>query len=234
MDTRNQILAPVLWGVLLLALLATTARAAGFSRSDNFIVLAADATLADEALARAEQYRREIAQEWLGEELPPSVGQTVLHVAIDGDDSAHTWVIDDPRRKYHRVWVHGSREQVLGSTLQHEIAHVVLATQYPGLARWVSEGIASTYDDPARVAIRERILEWYVETGNWPPLGRILSASAVRAGDQESYAVAASLVEYLLTRGDRAKLLACGGAVEKHYGLSVRQLESGWREWVRR
>ncbi|MFW6124890.1 MAG: hypothetical protein ACOC46_01970, partial [Pirellulales bacterium] len=195
---------------LALAALSSPAVAAGFSRSDNFVVMAAEKSLADEALAQAEKYRREIARQWLGAELPPSVGQTVLHVEItDEGDSAHTWVIDDPRRQYHRVWVNGSRRQVLGSTLRHEISHVVMATRFPqGLPLWINEGIASLNDDAERVATRRRIIGWYAQTDNWPPLARILNAEAMRAHDRETYSVAASLTEYLLSLDDRATLVA--------------------------
>ena len=238
-------LAAFLSPVLALVVLSSPARAAGFSRSENFVVMAAEKALADEALAQAEQYRREIAREWLGAELPPSVGQAVLHVEVtDGDDSAHTWVVDDPRRQYHRVWVNGSRRQVLGSTLRHEISHVVMATRFPqGLPLWINEGIASLHDDADRAATRKRIIDWYAQTGNWPPLPRILAAKAMRAHDQETYSVAASLTEYFLSLEDKATLVAFAAtgtqrnwdeALREHYGIrGINQLQQSWQAWAR-
>jgi hypothetical protein len=227
-----------------LGLFPTLALGAGLARSDNFLVMADDEATARDVLARAEQYRREVAEEWLGEELPPSIGQSVLNVEIsDAEDDAHTWVLDNLERKYHRVWVTGSRQQVTGGMLRHEITHVVMATRYPqGLPLWAEEGAASLSDDARRIEIRRQIIRWYARTGNWPYLTRVFDTEALRSGDRETYAIAASVTEYLLSRGDKATFLqfATSGredgwdsALDRYYGIrSVDELSAAWRRWA--
>lgn len=226
------------------ALIASVAQGAGFAHNDNFIVLAPDQALAEEVLDRAEDFRALVAQEWLDEELPPSVGRAVIHVSLsDWEDSGLTWAIDCPERKYHKLWVKGTRDQVLGSTLRHEIVHMVLVTRFPDqLPVWAEEGAASSVDDPQRIGTRRRIIDWYARTGNWPGLAAILDARSIVGRDQANYSVAASLTEYLLSHGDRAKFLrfAIAGkkdgwdnALQKHYGIpSVRHLQTAWQAWA--
>ena len=89
--------------VCLLLLPVTSLPAAGFAMSDNFTVLTPDWPSADEAkdyaqevLASAEQWRSVIAQEWLGKELPPGVGQTTVNVSHSATrDAGLTWAKDD-------------------------------------------------------------------------------------------------------------------------------------------
>ena len=232
---------------LWLAVLAISleSRAAEMAHSENFIVLAPDPSAAEEVLARAEQYRKEIAVEWLGQELPPSVGRTTINVEfVDGEDRALTWPAEGPSRKYHKMWLTSSRDRAAGSTLRHEIAHVVLHTRYPDmLPAWADEGIASLYDDPRRQETRRGILAWYAQTGNWPGLREVLQSKQIPADDQASYSVAASLAEYLLSRAGKHVLLAFAvagndrqdwdAALAQHYGISsVADLERQWRTWA--
>src|SRR5438067_554538 len=76
--------------------------AAGFVHSPNFVVFTPAAgtpqvaeQFARAVLDRAEEYRKRIAIEWLGEELPPSVGQVMVNVSFsDRPDSGLTWAKD--------------------------------------------------------------------------------------------------------------------------------------------
>ncbi len=227
-------------------LFAQSALGAALAHSDNFLVVAPDRQAAEAVLAAAEQYRRELAVEWLGEELPPSVGVTVVHVEFGGQaDKGLAWPIDTPSRTMHKLWLVGPPEHVLGATLRHEITHIVLATQFPGrLPAWADEGAASLQDDPQRRAIRSRLLAWYTETGNWPRLESIFAKQSIPPGDQASYAVAASITEYLLERGSKARFLrfamdgkteGYGPALVRHYGIAgIPALEADWQAWVRR
>lgn len=229
--------------LVVVGLLPAVAHAAGLAHGDNFVVTAADDALAEEVLAKADQFRKEVAEEWLGLELPPSVGRVVIDVELADDDQGRTWVIDHPDRKYHMLWLTTTRERALGSTLKHEITHVVLATELPGrLPAWADEGAASLADDDQRVEIRRRTIAWFARTGNWPNVESVLEASTILATDKATYSVSASLTEYLLTRGDKPQFLefAVDGkaqgwvrALRTHYGIeSVARLEQAWRAWA--
>ncbi len=210
----------------------------------NGVVYAPDADLAQAVLHKAGEYRRQVALEWLGEELPPSVGRMRIHVELsDADTNGQTWAMDDPGRRYHTLWVTGDSQSVTGGLLRHEVTHAVLATQFPeGLPPAIDEGIACMADDAGRIAIRRRILHWYAQSGNWPRLKTLLESEVIPAADQQSYALASSVVEYLLTRGDKTTLLRFArsgkangwdAALRMHYQIAgVTQLENQWKTWA--
>ena len=232
----------LLMGVILLVPCVT--QGAGFAHNANFIVLAPDQPLAEEVLAKADLFRKQVAEEWLGERLPTSVGRAVIHVELsDSGDSGQTWAIDAPGRKLHQVWLTTSRQRAVSSGLRHEITHVVLATRFPDrLPAWIEEGIASLSDDPQRIETRRRIVNWYARTGNWPRFESLIEAPTILPSEKDRYSVAASLTQYLLSRGDRAEFLrfAITGkekgwdqALQQHYSLStVRDLQVAWQAWV--
>lgn len=199
------------WACLgFVCVLPTWCHAAGLVRSENFIVSGPNDETAQAVLNRAEELRRDIAIRWLGEELPPSVGPTIIHVEIsDTEDSNLTWVIDDPRRNYHSIWLKTTTERATGGELGHELTHSILATRYPDqVPVWATEGIACQQDDNARKTKRHRIIEWYGKTGNWPSLEKFFSKKHLPADDQAGYATAESVVTYLLAKGDQTKLLS--------------------------
>lgn len=231
-------------GAAALALWAVPARAAGFARNADFIVFADDQPLAEAVIAKASQYRKELALRWLGEELPPAVGRTVINVTIsDREDRGLIWPADGPGRQVHNIWLTTSRQRALGSTLKHEIAHAVLATRYPReLPVFVNEAVANLQDDEERKEIRQRTIGWFARTGNWPPIREVFEADVISSVDSASYAVASSVTEYLCTRSSETKFLefAIAGkqhgwdaALRSHYGInSVEQLQQLWQQWV--
>jgi hypothetical protein len=229
--------------------------AAGFVHNANFTVLTppepnqeAGQRFARQVLDRAERYRAEIAKEWLGEELPPGIGRTMINVRFsESNESGSTWAKDHPERTLHGIFLTTSRNRVLGGMLRHEITHAILATRYPHpnrLPPWIEEGIASTYDDDDRLAICERMVRWWATTGNMPPLDRVIEAGGISADDQTAYAAAGSLTAFLLQRRDKETLLTFGkaglqdgwnAALEEHYDIqNVDALQSAWEAWVRK
>jgi hypothetical protein len=233
-------------GLLFFGLLAGTSatNAAGFVHDENFTVLAADRSLAAEVLAGANRYRKQVASEWLRLELPPSVGETVIHVTLcDREDRGLTWAIDSPNRSLHKIWLTTSRDRAVGSTLQHEIAHIVLATRHPQrLPAWVEEGVAGSYDEDDRLLVRRQLLEWFAQTGNWPSLDQVFQKPQIVNTDKVSYTLATSVTEFLVSRADQPTFVefAVAGqqegwdrALQQFYQIeSVADLESAWRTWA--
>jgi hypothetical protein len=208
------------------AFVAARVNGAGFVHSSNFIVFTppvpsqetAD-VFAKAVLDRAEQLRKQIAIEWLGQELPPSVGQVKINVSYSSEpDSALTWVKDHPDRKFHALFIETGPGQLPDALLAHEMVHCVLATRYSHphrLPAWLEEGIASQYDDAQRQQIRQRLLGWFVSTGQWPRLASVLSAERVHSDDQQAYTLAATATALLLERGNRQKLIEFGQLVSE-------------------
>lgn len=217
----------------------------GFKYDANFTISATTPELAAEVLAMAGELRKSIALEWLGEELPASVGPASIQVRIsDSEDKAHTWVIDKPDRRYHLVWITTSREK-LKAGLAHELTHCILSTQYRNkLPIWANEAIASLSDDAERTAGVQRTLDWLRRTENWPDLKHVLNAATIPADDHLAYCVASSVAEFLLQRGNKATLLkfATAGArdgwdsaLSEHYKIDgTAQLQREWQAWAKR
>jgi hypothetical protein len=228
-----------------------TAGGAGFIRNENFTVYTPDqppsqelaSNLARAVLDKAEQCRKQIALEWLGEELPPSVGPTMINVRFsDEPNKGLTWAKDHPDRKYHALFLVVSGEEAIDDLLSHEMVHCVLATRFPHprrLPAWIEEGIASRYDGPTRQAVRQKLVQWFVSTGNWPRLNSVLGAESIPPHDQEAYAVCTTVTDVLLKKGDKKMLIRFAGMVEQAgldralnecYGIrSIDELESLWK-----
>lgn len=235
------------WVVIALVLSTTgEARAVGFAHNENFIVFARTQPLAEKTLAEAERLRKKIAEQWLQKELPSGEGRTLIHVELsDSEDSGLTWAKDpsDPKQTLHRMWLTTTRDRALGSMLAHEMTHAVLATKFPDrLSPWIEEGIASLNDDPGRAADRMRILRRCAQQGSWPRLGRIIGAQRIAATDDAAYCVAPSVVQYLLSRGDKADLIRFAAAAKEKgderalrecYGFrGVEDLQLAWEAWA--
>ena len=219
----------------------------GIAGGDNFTVVAPRGEhLAAKVLSRAEELRRNIALEWLGEELPEGQGRTHITVELAKDkDEGLTWLCGPGRavRGDHRMWLTTSRERAVGSTLEHEITHVVLAVRFPkGMPVWANEGIASLADDVERHRTRRELQQQWARSGQWPSLEKVLYQRTLPPSDQAGYAASVSLTEFLLTKGDRRALIAFiqqagqdgwDAALGKCYGIAdIGELQRQWQAWA--
>ncbi len=219
----------------------------GIAGGKNFTVIAPSGDhLADQVLTRAEELRRDIALEWLGKELPDGRGRTHITVELSKDkDEGLTWLCGQGRavRGDHRMWLTTSRERAVGSTLEHEVTHVVLAVRFPqGMPVWANEGIASLADDEERHKTRRELQREWARSGQWPTLEKLLYQRTIDPSDQAGYAAAVSLTEFLLTKGDRRALIAFvehaaldgwDAALGKSYGIDgVPELQRQWQAWA--
>jgi hypothetical protein len=238
---------------LLVLCVSSLAYSAGLSSDDNFIVITqakstqeAAKKYADRLLKEAARFRAEFAEDWLGQELVPGSGRTIISVRFsESENSAITWAKDDPSRKFHNIYLTTSPALALGYTLHHELVHAVLATEYPDpdrLPPWTEEGIASRYDNPSLIAVRQQEVLAWKRAGQAPGLTGLLEASNIHSFDDGYYAAAESLVSYLLTLGDKQTILqfAKAGqhdgwevALQDHYGIeSIHRLQSQWQDWI--
>jgi len=145
-------------GALMMWLVGTTASAAGFAMSDNFTVftgpssdmVAGSNEFAQQVLTKAEEMRKTIALEWLSHELSKGKGRTTIKVFLNSKKTSGLFWANT--RGDHNIYVTTPLAK-LDEVLQHEMAHVVLATAYPNpnrLPRWIEEGIACRYDTMRR------------------------------------------------------------------------------------
>ena len=223
--------------------LPSTLFAVGFAHDETFIIYAPDQALADQVLAKAQEFRAAEAKDLLGKELQPREGRTIITVAVSAtEDSGFTWPIDHPDRKFHSMWLTTSRERAAGSTLRHEIRHVVLNTGFPDrLPLWIEEGLASRSDNAEHQRVWRKTATAFSQSG-WPDIHSLMEVKLIHSTDQATYGASTSLVNYLLTRGDMSKLLQFAvtgkksgwdSALDQCYGIrSLREFESQWHAWV--
>jgi len=221
----------------------------GIAGSKNFTVLAPrGGHLADEVLSRAEELRVHIAIAWLGQELPEGKGLTHITVELSKDKDEGLTLLAGPGRAVpgdNRMWLTTSRERATGSTLAHEVTHIVLATHFAkGMPVWVNEGIASLEDDEQRHETRRELVRQWARTGQWPSLEKLLDQRKIAPSDQASYAASVSLTEFLLAKGDRRELITFieraqqegwEAALNRSYGIrGVADLQRQWQTWAAR
>ncbi len=223
--------------------------AGGLASNEHFVVLATDQALADAVLAKATALGQQLSRDWLGKPLPSNlIRRPCIHATLsDSEDQGTTWIDLANGRQYGMVWVTSSRERLLGSTLAHEVCHLVLAYGCQGegeLPAWATEGAASLQDNRELVEIRERTLRSFAQNDRWPSLYSILEKPSIGVTDHSSYCIATSLTEYLLSCGDKSRVVrfALAGkqkgwdqAVVEHYKLqNVQELQNAWQTWANR
>jgi hypothetical protein len=221
----------------------------GIAGTKNFTVLAPRGdNLAEKILRSAEELRRGIALHWLGKELPEGQGLTHITLKISKDKDEGLTLLCGPGRATpgdHRVWLETSPERATGTTLAHEITHIVLAVRFPkGMPAWANEGIASLEDDEERHHARQELVRQWTRSGQWPSLDRVLYLRTMAPSDQASYAASVSLTEFLLTKAEPRALIDCveraqldgwDAALGKCYGIgSIAELQRQWQEWASR
>lgn len=121
--------------------------------SQNFIVYAADAVLAQKVSREAERYRKTLAVEWLGKELPnwgqkcPITVELGMHA---GGETSFAFVPGTSGRDRPIDWqmkIYGPHDRVLDAVLPHEITHTIFATHFgQPLPRWADEGACTTVE----------------------------------------------------------------------------------------
>ena len=123
-------------------------------RTANFVIRNDDEKFAKQMGDAAEMFRRELAIEWLGKEMPNWGQPCAMTVKVGphlGAGGATTFVFDRGEVFGWRMTIQGSRERMLDSVLPHEITHMVFASHFrQPLPRWADEGGARASSTSAR------------------------------------------------------------------------------------
>jgi len=235
--------------VLRFALLAAAIGSLGAShRSPNFVVTAPSAQLAREIGEAAEQYRRQLAIEWLGREMPawsqpcPITAQVADHLGAGG---ATSFLFERGEVFGWQMTIQGSRVRILDSVLPHEVTHTIFATHFrQPLPRWADEGACTTVEHQSERAKQQTMLVDFLRTGRGIPFARMFAMREYPHDVMPLYSQGYSLARYLVAQGGKHKFLAylADGmrdenwprATKAHYGFStLSQLQTTWLAWVR-
>ena len=237
-----------LWAaVAVWAVMAAHSWAAGH-RTANFIIDAPTELLARRIGDAAEQYRQDLAVEWLGTPLPrwsrpcPIKAQVAPHLGAGG---ATSFVFDAGEVFGWTMTIQGSEERILDSVLPHEITHTIFASHFRRpLPRWADEGACTTVEHPVERARQHRLLIEHLTTGRGIAFPEMFAMREYPSDVLPLYSQGYSLARYLIERGGRHRYVAFvgdglttedwTGALQRHYGVpGVAQLQQIWLGWVK-
>jgi hypothetical protein len=230
-----------------LLLTASVSHAAGY-RTTNFVVYASTPQLAKEIGDAAEHWRRELAIDWLGKELPRWSQPCPIKATVAptlGAGGATSFVFNQGQVYDWRMNIQGSRERVLDSVLPHEITHTIFATHFrQPLPRWADEGACTTVEHHSEIEKQERMLIDFLKTRRGIPFDAMFAMTEYPSDVLPLYAQGHSLAQFLISqRGKQAFLafLADGmrsgdwrAAIEAHYEYQhLLALQNSWMDWIR-
>jgi hypothetical protein len=236
----------VLIGLTAYSASSTTAHAAAGYRTTNFVVSAPTPQLAKEIGDTAEECRKRLAIEWLGQEMPPWSRPCPIHAQLaSGAGGATSFVFNRGEVYDWKMNIQGSRERLLDSVLPHEVTHTIFASHFRRpLPRWADEGACTTVEHRSEVAKQERMLIEFLKTNRGIPFSRMFAMKDYPPDVMPLYAQGHSLAQWLIeSRGRKVFLdfLADGmsdenwpRAIYAHYGFdNLLTMQSAWNEWVK-
>jgi hypothetical protein len=217
----------------------------------NFVAHAPDASVAKKVALTAEYFRKILAVEWTGSELPQWGQPCPIQVTVGtmGASGSTTFTFDGGEVHSWDMRVRGSLERILDSVIPHEVCHTIFATKFRRpLPRWADEGAATLVEHPSERLRQVDLLARVFGRGQQMPLKTLFEIREYPSSPDSLYTLYAegySLAEFLVLKtgaeGKRVYLdflgsaLADGwdNALKEHYGYkSVRELEVDWGKWV--
>jgi RNA polymerase sigma factor (sigma-70 family) len=214
---------------------------------DNFLVNAPSDRIARIIGNAAEEYRRSIALEWFGKELPRWTKKPTIAVKIDssGTGGATNMGFEDGKVSSVHMNLEGPLDRILDATLPHEITHVLFAHHFGcPLPRWADEGVAILSSDQIERTSNEKALEPVLNTpGRFITLDKLFAFKEFPSDAAALYAEGYSLTRYLVESRNRQVFLqfVADGmrdgwekAASRHYGYgSIAEMEEDWLHSVK-
>ena len=217
-------------------------------KTHNFTVNAQTPELAKEIGDAAEMWRKQLAVQWLGQELPswsrpcPITAKVAPKMGAGGQTS---FTFDSGQVFGWNMSIQGSRERILDSVLPHEITHTVFASYFrKPLPRWADEGACTTVEHQSEVAKQERLLIDYLKSKRGISFSQMFAMTEYPPDVMPLYSQGHSVSQWLIeSRGRKAFLefLTDGmteenwpRAVERHYGFAnLGTMQDAWLAWVK-
>ena len=226
--------------------------------SANFIVYAEDRLLAAKVSQAAEGFRKSLAAQWLGRELPTWPQKCPIQVKIEpnaGGETSFAFQMDETNRGVPVDWemkVFGSPERILDAVLPHEITHTIFASHFGRpLPRWADEGACTTVEHISERKKNHLMLLEFLHTSRGIPFNRMFTMKQYPHDILPLYAQGYSLAKYLIYQKGRRHFLnyidrgmqydeqggGIGGwnrATKEFYGFEdLSDLQVTWVAWVR-
>jgi hypothetical protein len=231
---------------LLFAAVLTVSMGARYE-TPNFVIETKNATQAKQYGDAAEYFRKELAVEWLGEEMPRWGDRCPITVNVGsrlGAGGATTFVFNHGEVFGWRMSIQGSHERILDSVLPHEITHMILASYFrQPLPRWADEGASTSVEHHSERTRHRKMLLEFLQSQRGIPFNAMFAMKEYPNDIMPLYAQGFSLSEYLIQQGGKRKFLAFmkdgldgerwPDAVQLHYGhANLGTLQNAWLGWV--
>lgn len=222
-------------------------------RTDNFVVEAPTPEMAKQIGLAAEHYRRELAVEWLGKELPRWAAPCPVRVKVGqigaGGETRFSFFPNGRGSAEVANWdmrIQGSLERILDSVLPHEVSHTIFACHFRRpLPRWADEGAATLAEHESERRRQVLTVNQVINTRRRIPFKNLLNIKEYPPDMQDImtlYAEGYSLAELLVQEGGRSRYLrfltdanrdGWDKAINAHYGYrGIDELEQRWHGWV--
>lgn len=230
-------------------------------RSQNFIVRAPDARLAQKVSQQAEVFRKQLALEWLGRELPPWPQPCPIEVILDphaGGETSFAFIDHDPQGRGRPVdWqmkIYGPPDRLLDAVLPHEVTHTIFATHFGRpLPRWADEGACTTVEHVSERKKNHQMLLNFLSAkpSRGIPFNHMFRLKQYPQDILPLYAQGYSLSKFLIYQQDRRHFVEFIGrglqyesrmpalpawtqAVQESYQYKdLSELQLSWQAWVR-
>ncbi len=239
---------------------AATTLAISFARADervtteNFEVSAPTRQLAEEFARRAEEFRKEKAEVWLGKEMPRWAKRCPLVVVVNPTKTGGATTFSFSRNGVAKqeMEIFGKVDQMLESVLPHEVTHTVLAHHFGRpVPRWADEGGSVLSENDAERLEHDIKCREFLNANRGIPLRSLFPMEKYPKDTIVLYAQGFSVSNYLINLGGgdlkgRQKFLdfletgmAKGNdnwnaAVKQHYGYAnVDDLQEQWIDSLR-
>lgn len=226
---------------------ATANALAATYRTPNFIVNADSSDFARKAGEAAEQYRRDLAILWLGEELPRWSSPCVVTVktgATLGAGGETVFTFCDNEVFDWKMTAQGTEERVLDSVLPHEITHTILASFLRAPApRWIDEGMATSVEADVERTNYRLMLADFLHSRKGIAFNDMVAMKDYPTDLMPFYSQSFSVCEYLILIGGRRRLAEFAkegarsndwnAALRRYYeGRSLGDLQLEWVAWI--
>lgn len=246
---RKQLPQSILILAFSISLLLPASLHAASVATTNFVVTAPTAEFAQQVAQEAEVFRKQIAMEWLGRQMPtwPEKCPIRCKVGQIGAGGATTFSFHGGKVYGFQMDIQGTEERILDSVLPHEITHTVLAWHFRRpVPRWADEGASTLIEHFSERQIQIDLLEKVMHQNSRIPIRQLLTITEYPADMYEVrklYAEGYSLVNYLVQQSDEKVFLRFlevvfqtnnwDEALRQVYDVkNVSALEQHWLEWV--
>ena len=229
--------------------------------SQNFVVHAADPVLARKVSDEAERFRKVLAIEWLGKELPDWNQKCPITVELGmhaGGETSFAFVMDESGRGQPLDWqmkIYGPHDRILDAVLPHEVTHTIFASHFGRpLPRWADEGACTTVEhESERKKNHAMLMEFlHSQPSRGLPFNRMFTMRDYPHDILPLYAQGYSVAKFLiLQKGKRyfldyistglrnesrgQELRAWNQATSEFYNYrNLSDLQIAWLDWVRK